>query len=38
MVRQTKALLWWEYPKGGFNNMMTGREAADIIGIELVPE
>jgi hypothetical protein len=33
-ARQTKAVLRWEYPEGGFNGMMTRHEAAAVIGIE----
>jgi hypothetical protein len=33
-ARNTKALLQFEYPIGGFNDMMTRHEAASVIGIE----
>lgn len=33
-ARQTKAVLRWDYPEGGFNGMMTRHEAAAVIGIE----
>ena|SRR5204863_6300769 len=34
VARNTKAVLRFEYPVGGFNEMMTRHEAAAIIGIE----
>jgi hypothetical protein len=36
-ARNTKALLRFEYPEGGFNDMMTRHEAAAVIGIEYFP-
>jgi DnaJ family protein C protein 19 len=33
-ARNTKALLRFEYPIGGFNDMMTRHEAAAVIGVK----
>jgi len=35
-ARNTKAILKFEYPEGGFNDMMTRHEAAQVIGIEYI--